>query len=391
MKIIKNWQIEPFAKVINDMTGGNPKIQQKDYLPSGVLPIIDQGQKDVAGYVNDLELSCKAPTPCIIFGDHTKILKYVDKPFAMGADGTKILVTSDELFPKYAFYYLQQVRLPDNLGYSRHFKFLKECSIPFPSIPEQKRIAAILDKADAVRRKRQESIRLLDEFLRSVFLEMFGDPVRNEKGWEVDRIEGVIHGIQAGWSVEGEERKRNEDEYAVLKVSSITQGVFNETEYKVINKSVKLKKMITPQKGDLLFSRANTRELVGATCLIKKNYPFLILPDKLWKVSVNEDVMNSCYLKHILSTEHLRNEISKHATGTSGSMLNISMDKFKHILVPIPPISIQNKFSRIAEEVEQNKNMLEKSLVEMENSFNSMIQKAFRGRVVTRICRIKKD
>jgi type I restriction enzyme S subunit len=374
MKVIKNWRIEPFAKVINDMTGGNPKIQQKDYLPSGVLPIIDQGQKDIAGYVNDLELSCKAPNPCIIFGDHTKILKYVDKPFAMGADGTKILVTSDELYPKYAFYYLQQVRLPDNLGYSRHFKFLKECSIPFPSIPEQKRIAAILDKVDAVRRKRQETIRLLDEFLRSVFLEMFGDPVRNEKGWEVASLKDVVDFISGGTPSKQEANFWNGKIPWVspkdMKRNILLDSIDHISEEAVVNSN--LRKI--PLNSILIVVRG---------MILAHSIPIALTRNSL---TINQDIkalitriknIQPMFLLYLLLTSKtlLLQLVSTAAHGTK----RIETSSLENLNIIIPPYSLQIKFIKIVETIERQKAYLEKSDLEMKKSFNSMMQKAFRG------------
>src|SRR5690606_37723935 len=102
----------------------------------------------------------------------------------LGADGAKVLEPVAKLEKRFLYHYLKQLRL-ESAGYSRHYKFLKETYVPVPPLLEQKRIAAILDKADAIRRKRQQAIQLADEFLRAVFLDMFGDPVTNPKGWEV--------------------------------------------------------------------------------------------------------------------------------------------------------------------------------------------------------------
>lgn len=174
--------LKEFEDAINDSTGGNDKIQQNDYFVKGALPIIDQGQQFIAGFTNNVELKYKGKLPCIVFGDHTKIFKYIDFDFALGADGTKILTTADDFNTKYVYYYLRTIRLPSNLGYSRHFKYLKGNKILFIPPNEQERIANILDKSDSIHRHRQESILLANEYIRSTFLEMFGDPRDNNSG-----------------------------------------------------------------------------------------------------------------------------------------------------------------------------------------------------------------
>jgi len=187
----KSWQCVPFLEAFKDKTGGNAKIQTGDYLTEGDIPIVDQGQGLYGGFTTNKENICNVSLPCILFGDHTKIFKIIYEPFALGADGVKVLQHRDDIDPKFAYHYLTTLKLPD-VGYSRHFRFLKRTFFPIPPIGEQRRIAAILDQADAIRRKRQEAIRLTEELLRATFLDMFGDPVTNPKGWDVKNFGSLI-------------------------------------------------------------------------------------------------------------------------------------------------------------------------------------------------------
>lgn len=172
MKI--GWKTLPFTDVFKDETGGNVKTLQSDFLPTGAYPIVDQGKELVAGYTNDSTRLCKSKSPVIIFGDHTKCLKFVDFPFCLGADGTKILRPKIEADPKYLFHFLRTIFIPD-AGYSRHFKYLKKSAVFLPSFEEQKRIAAILDQADSLRRLRQRTIDRLHSLRQAIFYEMFPD------------------------------------------------------------------------------------------------------------------------------------------------------------------------------------------------------------------------
>src|SRR5690606_35141643 len=114
-----------------------------------------------------------------------------------------------------------------------------------PELPEQRRIADILDKADAIRRKRKEAIALTEELLRSAFLDMFGDPVTNPKGWPVKPLGDVIDHIDAGWSANGDAGERRADEFGVLKVSAVTSGIFRAEEHKAVPASAIDRELVT--------------------------------------------------------------------------------------------------------------------------------------------------
>jgi len=251
--------------------------------------------------------------------------------------------------------------------------------VMLPPLPEQRRIADILDKADAIRRKRKEAIALTEELLRSAFLEMFGDPVTNPKGWPVKPLGDVVDHLDAGWSANGDARERTADEFGVLKVSAVTSGIFRAEEHKAVPASAIDRELVTPRRGDLLFSRANTRELVAATCLVERDEPRLFLPDKLWRVVPRADAATAPYLRFLLAHDRLRAELTKTATGTSGSMLNVSMDKLRGLRAPFPPIDLQNKFAALVWRSLSAKAQHQSAHERTEDLFNSLVARAFSG------------
>lgn len=194
--------------------------------------------------------------------------------------------------------------------------------------------------------------------------------------WDCFTIGKLISTIESGWSGNGKQREKHADEIAVLKVSAVTKGYFIPTECKVLDDQHNIKKYVYPQKGDILFSRANTKEMVGATVLIKKDYPDLILPDKLWKIRFCTDV-NPIYMKHVLSTTTVRNAFSAASTGTSGSMYNVSMEKFKGVIIPVPPLSVQNEFAAFVERVDQQKQTVQQSFEKLELMKKALMQEYF--------------
>ena len=258
-------------------------------------------------------------------------------------------------------------------------ELVRGVKVPLPPLPEQRRIADILDKADAIRRKRKEAIALTEELLRSAFLEMFGDPVANPKGWAVKPLGEIVERLEAGWSASGDARPRQHSEYGVLKVSAVTSGFFRPGEHKAVPQAGIDRELVSPRAGDLLFSRANTRELVAATCLVERDEPRLFLPDKIWRVIPKAKIASTPYIRFLLAHERFRGELTKTATGTSGSMLNVSMEKLRALRAPIPPYSLQEKFAHVVWTGLGAKATHERAREAADKLFSSLIHQSFRG------------
>lgn len=259
-------------------------------------------------------------------------------------------------------------------------EWLKKCQIPLPPLDVQQKIADVLDKASALIELRRTQLDKLDLLIKSQFIEMFGDPVTNPMGWPEYSVDELTESIDAGECLNGESRPRNDGEKAVLKVSAVTYGYFKPNECKVLINTQDIKKNVTPKKGDLLFSRANTRELVAATAIVDKDYPDLLLPDKLWKLNLNGLVI-AIYMKQALSSKSAREYFSGQATGTSGSMFNVSMGKLGNLSIGIPSLGLQNEFAAFVEQVENQKKLLQQSLAQLELNYKSLMQKCFRGEI----------
>jgi len=151
--IPRGWNKEIVGDVIKPISLSKKKIKNQNYQKAGKIPIIDQGKKLIGGYTDNLHCKIKVEKPLIIFGDHTKSIKYVDFDFAPGADGIKVFYPDDKIIPKYLYYFLKSIKL-ENLGYSRHFKLLKKEIIVFP---EDKKIqASIVQKLDYILAELQE-------------------------------------------------------------------------------------------------------------------------------------------------------------------------------------------------------------------------------------------
>ena len=144
LKSPKEWEYINIQNLYYTIGNRFHQVQSKEYLPEGKYPIIDQGKKKIVGYTNDKNKILKIPYPVIVFGDHTKNIKFIDFDFVIGADGTKILVPFEPMHSKYFFYAILSLDLTDR-GYARHFKILKSRNISVPPLLEQIEIVETVD------------------------------------------------------------------------------------------------------------------------------------------------------------------------------------------------------------------------------------------------------
>lgn len=234
---------------------------------------------------------------------------------------------------------------------------LRDLDVPLPPLKEQKRIAAILDKADNLRRKRQQAIQLADKFLRAVFLDMFGDPVMNPKGWDTVDLGSVLESIDSGSSPKCEGRAAEADEWGVLKLGSVSYCRYQESENKAVFPDYSPNPEYEVKSGDLLFTRKNTYDLVAATALVGMTRHKLLLPDLIFRLNT-KSCIEKYFLWKLLTHTGMRKKVQSLASGAAGSMPNISKANLKTVRIILPPKDRQEEFKDICMKISSllNKN-----------------------------------
>jgi type I restriction enzyme, S subunit len=355
------WPEIAFGELVSDETGGNIKTLQSDYLPSGKYPIIDQGQTLIGGYTNDAGKVCKAGLPVIIFGDHTKCFKFIDFPFCLGADGTKILRPKKRIDERYLFYALQRIHIPD-AGYSRHFKYLKDGRIPFPSLDEQKRIAAILDRADELRSKRLRVIDRLNQLGQAIFHEMFGDNHQIKRA-SLKSLGKVSTGSTPPTSDEGSFGGP---------IPFVTPGDLGSGEA--------VKRSLSDggaKKSRTVGARATFVCCIGAT--IGKM-------DQAREHSAFNQQINAVEWGQFIeptygfyAVQQIRPIIIHKGKGASTTLPILKKSEFEKLEIPCPPLVLQTKFSERIAAVRSGSGVMLKSLGQFNALFDSLQHRAFRG------------
>ncbi len=257
---------------------------------------------------------------------------------------------------------------------------VKDLVVPLPPLPDQKRIAAVLDKAEELRAKRRTALAELDTLSQAIFLEMFGDAGENPKNWPFQPVSAYVSEFQGGKSMESESGEDVITRNRVLKISAVTGMKFRPTEAKPVPDCYEPPIDHFARPGDLLFSRANTSELVGAVAYVDQTPTNLLLPDKLWRFIWRKPLqVEPLFVWSLFQTPFIRREISRRATGTSGSMKNISQEKVFGIRTILPPLPLQHEFARRVAVVEKLKTTHRAALSELDLLFASLQHRAFRG------------
>jgi type I restriction enzyme S subunit len=252
---------------------------------------------------------------------------------------------------------------------------IESLEIPLPPIAEQKRIAAILDKADAVRRKRREAIRLTEELLRSTFLEMFGDLATNSRGWDIVQMSQILEETQYGTSQKSND---NGQGLPVLRMNNITyKGTIDLSDIKHCEISEKDERKYVVSRGDLLFNRTNSPELVGKTAVWHSEDVYAFA-GYLIRVRFQPGIANSDYVSAFLNSDYGKKYIQQKAK-PSINMSNFSASDFKKIPISLPPIGLQNQFSQIVQSTMKVQKILTTVSKQDESLFNSLLQRACTG------------
>ena len=248
---------------------------------------------------------------------------------------------------------------------------IKEWQIPLPPLAEQKRIAAILDKADAIRRKRQQAIKLADEFLRSVFLDMFGDPVSNPKGWEVKELSEMAV-ITTGNTPSRDVPEYYGDFIEWIKSDNINTPnhlLTKATEYLSID-GYKVGRSV-PAGSTLVTCIAGSFDCIGNAAYTDREVAF----NQQINALTPKEITNSWFLYALVIFS--KKIIQSASTNSMKGM--ISKGRMEGVRLICPPVDIQNKFQEVFLKYQASQNTVKKSELNLQNIFNSLSQKAFSG------------
>lgn len=281
---------------------------------------------------------------------------------------------------EYLFYWLQNLNLSDysesttvpSVKKSR----LQNIEINVNPLEEQEKVVSTLNKLSSLILARKKQLSKLDELVKARFVEMFGNPASNTMGWKSEQLVDCLQGIDNGKSFVCSNDTRQGQEPAMLKLSAVTYGVYNQKENKVLLDDTMFIKAAEVHRGDLLFTRKNTPELVGMCAYVTNTEPNLMMPDLIFRLNPN-DKINAIFLWKLINHELFREKIQNIATGSAKSMSNISKERLGKLKIIVPPISLQNQFAAFVERVDQQKQTVQQSLEKLELMKKALMQEFF--------------
>lgn len=313
----EGWSIKPFGDCIEKVKV-TTKLQSSLYKDSGIYPIVSQEKELISGYWDNKEdLFCHS-TPLVVFGDHTMVVKYIDFDFVVGADGVKILMPKSFLLPKFFYYWVSSVQIHSR-GYARHFRYLKETSVPIPSLSEQQRIVDILDaefaKIDALKENAEKNLQNAKDLFQAVLRKEL-EPKEN---WSRTTLKDACKNLFAGGDAPKDAMSKEKSD--LFSIPIISNGIGANSLYGYTNHPRVVEKSVT----------ISARGTIGYVALQEE--PFFPIVRLI--VAIPRDDIRAEFLRYALQG------VNFHHEGAAIPQLTVPM--VRDIPVDFPDINEQDR------------------------------------------------
>ena len=367
------------------------KTKQKEYLSSGTLPIIDQGKFLIGGYSNDVDNELECELPVIVFGDHTKCVKYINFPFVPGADGIKVLKPKEGIYPKYLFYYTQYLtyRIEDK-GYARHYQYIEKEDVLLPPLPEQERIVSRIEELFSELDNAVETLNATKSQLRlykqAVLKDAFDGNLTNSGAPEIKELASFIEQPRYGTSKKcnyQDDITAYTEVYRIPNIDAST-GTLDKSDLKYAQFDEDEIEKLSLKYGDILIIRSNgSPSIVGTAAMVREQDITGLFAGYLIRIRISDhERLSPKYLLRYLSSYDARRYIENVSKSTSG-VNNVNAQEIKQIKVPYFEKEIQDQIiyaieSRLSAYVNIEKTV-NQALQQASAMRQSILKQAFEG------------
>ena len=356
------------------------KTKQKDYLKKGQLPIVDQGQSLVGGYTDDANMTVECELPVIVFGDHTRAVKYITFPFGAGADGIKVLQPKENILPPFLYYGTQYIvaKMP-NRGYARHYQYVEKEDLPVPSLPEQERIVArieeLFSQLDAGVETLKKTKAQLAVYRQAVLKEAFS----SELSSKTVEIREIVDDIRIGpFGTMLHKSDYISGGVPVINPQHIKSGkILPSDSVTVSEEKARDLSAYRLQTNDIIMGRRGEMGRAAAITDVENGW-LCGTGSILFRLKPNFD---AGFYAQILSSPDVVHYLEEHATGTT--MKNLNEDIVQYIPVPFVTAEMQRDITMkmdckmsVCDSIEQ---AVDTALQQTEAMRQSILKKAFEG------------
>jgi type I restriction enzyme S subunit len=352
-------------------------VDNTNYDDEFEIPVLTAGKSFLLGYTNETH-NVFSNVPVIIFDDFTTAFKYVDFPFKVKSSAMKILKANKEIADiRFLYYRMMKTGIDTELHKRYWISKYSKVKIPLPPLDQQKKIAAILDSADAYRQKTKGLIEKYDELTQSLFLDMFGDPVSNPKGWDVKTI-GDCFNVKGGKRLpKGSEYETIVTKHAYIRVKDFMANGLDTSNIKYISEEIHDKiSRYTISSNDVYISIAGT---IGLSGYVPESLSGANLTENAAKLIPKKGIeFRKEYLSFYLNSNYAQQNI-KSKTMAVG-VPKLALFRIQELPYIDAPINAQDIFVRRAQAIEAQKAQTQDSLAQADHLFNSLLQKAFKKR-----------
>ncbi len=381
------WEWIEFSKVFDTPSSKPYQIQKTEYLENGLLPIIDQGKEFIIGYTNSIEKKYLNESNCIIFGDHTRQIKYVDFDFVIGADGTKILKEKDKNKYDLKFLYFQFLsKKIESLGYSRHFKLVKEMFFAIPPPEEQKRIVAKLDilfaKIDKAIALHQKNIDEANVFMASVLNDVF---VELEEKYGLDILSNSTLNpkkdiVDGPFGSNLKATEYIDSGIPIIRLQNIQRFEFIDKDIKFVSdKKAQQLQRHTFKSGDVVITKLG--DPLGKSCIVPNFLNNGIIVADIIRVRVDELKSLTKYINYSINSPISINQFSNNSKGATRQRVKLTM--VRDLKIPLPPFQTQQKvvsyLDEISQKMEKIKQIQKEKMQSLKALKASILDQAFKG------------
>lgn len=383
----QGWEYKKLGEVCEVVSGSTPKTNVPEYWGEGHYWVTPAELNDTIVYIDKTERQITdealtktklrlLPVGTVLLSSRAPIGKVaITKTEMYCNQGFKNCICSDSIYNKYLFYFLRlKKEYLNSLGRGATFKeisksIVESITIPLPPKSTQLTIVSELDKINELIRLKKEQLKDYDNLAQSIFYEMFGDPVENEKGWEVKKMKDVCtHIVDCPHSTP--KKADTTTNYPCIRTSELKGGTISWSTMQYLEKDEYEKRIarLKPETGDIIFGREGT---IGDAVILPSGYNFSLGQRTMLIRTDNEMIINT-FMHRTLMSEWIKHQIEY--VNVSSTVAHVNIKDFKLFDVPLPPLPLQHLFAQRIEQIERQRSAVQKSITDLETLLASRMQ-----------------